>query len=367
MTRSLRKACRACTAAKRRCIVQLPQCPRCRTRQIDCVYDLEPLMGGTSRTSTSRSSTNLSAPIADDDGDLSVNSKFLHYVSSLHMDPKRVALECYRNPTTQYPVVWRVPISADFPTVEYLARKLVDMADSVALSQSAPYIHPQRKPRPRPALLGPDLDVESRKTTYSDITQCTRLSDLLCALHDSPEPLSEILQAFQILLGHIMRLLFSGDQSKPRHKEKLLGHTRRLAVRLVNDAPRMMPSNLSRWEAWILAESLRRAILMSCLIQGVYNGWTRGYCYHELFIQALPFNVRPGMWTAGSEGEWEALLEIGNDKVGSGNHGATDLVSFREFASSFARAPFDPGADNFQRLLLMAHHGKAPVDRVLGV
>ncbi|OQV08655.1 Fungal Zn2-Cys6 binuclear cluster domain-containing protein isoform 2 [Cladophialophora immunda] len=362
MTRVLRKACRACTAAKRRCIVQLPQCSRCRTRQIDCVYDLEPLVG-----STSRPSNTLTGTVAGDDGDPRDNSKFLRYVSSLHMDPKRVALECYQSPTTQCPVIWKIPISADFLTVEYVARELLDMANSVALSQSAAYIHPQRKPRPRPALVGPDFEVTNRKTVGSDITQCTRICDLLCALYESREPLSEILQAFQILLGHVMRLLLSSPQSIPRHKEKLLGHTRRLAIRLVKEAPSMMPTNLSRWEAWILAESVRRAILMSCLIQGVYHGRARGYCYHELFIQALPFDVRPGMWAARSEREWEALLDGSNNKHGFGSHDATDLVAFHEFASSFARAPFDPGADTFQRLLLMAHHGKAPVDRVLGV
>ncbi|KIX96711.1 uncharacterized protein Z520_07430 [Fonsecaea multimorphosa CBS 102226] len=362
MTRILRKACRACTAAKRRCIVQLPQCQRCQTRQIDCVYDLEPLVGRSSRTSTS-----LKGSTADDDGDLSHNAKFLRYVSSLHMDPERVAVECYQNPTTQYPVISKVPISADFFTVGYLAHELLDMADSVAFSQSAAYIHPQRKPRPRPALLGPDFDVQSRKTIYSDTTQCTRLCDLLCALYNSREPLSDILQAFQILLAHLTRLLLSNEQTIPQHKEKLLGYTRRLAMKLVKDAPSMIPSNLSRWEAWILAESVRRAVLMSCLIQGVYHGWARGYCYHELFIQALPFDIRPGMWTAGSEGEWEALLDLCTETHGSGNHGATNLAAFHEFASSFARAPFDPGADTFQRLLLMAHHGKAPVDRVLGV
>lgn len=40
---SLRKACTNCTASKRKCVVQKPKCPRCSQKNLDCVYDLEPL------------------------------------------------------------------------------------------------------------------------------------------------------------------------------------------------------------------------------------------------------------------------------------------------------------------------------------
>jgi hypothetical protein len=40
---TLRKACARCTASKRKCIVQKPKCARCLQKNLDCVYDLEPL------------------------------------------------------------------------------------------------------------------------------------------------------------------------------------------------------------------------------------------------------------------------------------------------------------------------------------
>jgi hypothetical protein len=79
----------------------------------------------------------------------------------------------------------------------------------------------------------------------------------------------------------------------------------------------------------------------------------------------LPFDIRTGLWTARSEDEWEALLAK-DDKQHGLNQASTDLVSFHEFATSFARVPFDPGTDSFQRLLLTAHHGMEPVERALG-
>jgi hypothetical protein len=345
MARTLRKACRACTTAKRRCVVRLPQCQRCQSKQIDCIYDLEPLIGSESSTNPSQ---------------IDVYDKFLLYVSTLHLDPKRTAFKLYPSPTTQHPVVSKVPISADMVTVEYVAGELLKMAHSVALDQSAPYIHPHMKPHPRPLLL--QLDTESVGQT--GVRQCERLCRLLCNLHASAGPLHEILQAFQILLCHITRVLFSTD-SIPHVKEKVIENMGKLAVRLVEGAPGMLPASLSRWEAWVLAEGVRRAILMSCVIRGVYHGSVRGYCFHELFIQALPLDVRTGLWTAASGDEWEELLANHDTHYGFGSP-VTDLVSFHQFASAFARAPFDPGSDTFQRLLLTAHHGKGPVDRVLG-
>ncbi|RFU27681.1 hypothetical protein B7463_g8663, partial [Scytalidium lignicola] len=44
MPPSLRKACQACTRAKRRCRPELPKCDQCFKKGIDCNYDLEPLV-----------------------------------------------------------------------------------------------------------------------------------------------------------------------------------------------------------------------------------------------------------------------------------------------------------------------------------
>ena len=40
---SLRKACRQCTVAKRRCVIRFPYCERCSKKGLDCRYELEPL------------------------------------------------------------------------------------------------------------------------------------------------------------------------------------------------------------------------------------------------------------------------------------------------------------------------------------
>ena len=40
---TLRKACANCTTSKRKCVVQNPKCARCSQKNLECVYDLEPL------------------------------------------------------------------------------------------------------------------------------------------------------------------------------------------------------------------------------------------------------------------------------------------------------------------------------------
>ncbi|KAJ6031622.1 hypothetical protein N7540_002354 [Penicillium herquei] len=42
-TMSLRKACNNCTTSKRKCVVKKPKCTRCAQRNLECIYDLEPL------------------------------------------------------------------------------------------------------------------------------------------------------------------------------------------------------------------------------------------------------------------------------------------------------------------------------------
>ena len=53
MPQSLRKACHACTEAKRRCTPQLPKCPRCLEKGLACTYDLEPVSNHSAMTSKS--------------------------------------------------------------------------------------------------------------------------------------------------------------------------------------------------------------------------------------------------------------------------------------------------------------------------
>ena len=128
------------------------------------------------------------------------------------------------------------------------------------------------KPRPQPVLLQSDtessesLGLSCNNGTQANIFLCVRVCRLLSRLHDSAEPLHEILHAFQILLCHITQLLFSGDRSRLQLREKVIENMREVAVRLVKDAQAMMPKDLPRWQTWVLAESVRRAILMSCLI-----------------------------------------------------------------------------------------------------
>ncbi|KIW20373.1 hypothetical protein PV08_00948 [Exophiala spinifera] len=287
------------------------------------------------------------------------------------MDPARIALNFGQSPTMRCLTVSKIAITADKFTVEFMTHELLKIARSVTQDQSAIYIHAHMRPDPHPRLLKSDMPcisnlvVHSGADSCSSLLLCDQLCRLLSELKCSKEPLPDILQAFQVIMSFATTLLFTGAIIIVEPKEKLLRHMREVSVRLLQDGPSMMPTTLSRWQTWILAESVRRAILMTCLIQGVYHGWLRGFCYHEVFIQALPFDVRPGLWNAESEDEWDGLMN-NHPRFGSWNRWS-ELVSFREFADSFAKSPFDPGLDNFQRLLLTAHHGKAPVDRTVGI
>ncbi|EXJ77124.1 hypothetical protein A1O3_10282 [Capronia epimyces CBS 606.96] len=287
------------------------------------------------------------------------------------MDPNRVAIGFIGNPNSRHLMVSKVPISADTSTVDYMVGELLKIAHAVSRSQPSPFIHHHLSFQPRAMLSQTDWESPgSVGLLYStgnrhSIPLYDRICELLYKLNGSAMPLRETVQNFQLFICCMIWFLFLGDRRPSQLKEKLLENMRRVAARMMQEAPGILATGLPRWKTWVLAESLRRAVLMTCLVQGIYHGWVRGYCYHELFIQALPFDNRPGLWNADSEEEWEALLADGGNPVTS-KSAFPDLISFHEFASSFAKAPFNPGPDVFQRLLLIAHHGKGPVERALG-
>jgi hypothetical protein len=63
------------------------------------------------------------------------------------------------------------------------------------------------------------------------------------------------------------------------------------------------------WKSWLVAESLRRTVIMGYTLQGFYcflkNGWDDSH--HE--FNELSFYAQRALWTAASESQWQSALE----------------------------------------------------------
>ena len=57
----------------------------------------------------------------------------------------------------------------------------------------------------------------------------------------------------------------------------------------------MAPTS-SMWPSWIFAESLRRTILMSHLLRGLYSYIKLGFCDHTASLAPLLFTAQAPQW-----------------------------------------------------------------------
>ena len=273
---------------------------------------------------------------------------FLDFLTSLHMSEKMWAF--YQSKSfhvaSQELACAPIAVTCDPEDTRYIISELRCIPSLVLKRTNAPFIHP--------GLYG------GASHRYLDAVYCKEIapkslfSELL-ALDAETGPLIDLLAAAQGLILFLIQYIFDRERTWPAGPFfDLLGEWRAILFR---SAASRIPGSSNPWHRWILAESVRRTILMSYLLGGTYSAWKDGWCAHEMFCEALPFSTRGALWLAATPEEWLAIADDGT--LASA---VNELVSFHEFTDTFARAPFDPGDDLFQELLLVAHHGKEPVE-----
>ncbi len=339
---SLRKACRICTKRKRRCIVELPKCQRCRQRNLKCIYDLEPLV--TSRGPVQWRSTTHTWVEASKQSDA-----FLEYISSLHMSNKIHACLVNRSLVSSFAAV---PLTQDPDAVEYIIEKMLHFPGRAHHGETTPFTHPRLHGQ---SFCTP-LDFRVQAGTSGSQTPGNLILDVVVMT------LEELLAATQELILFLIQHAFKEKGMTSRPIETGFYVLTQWRTLLWSRGFRATSSNLSAWQSWILGESVRRTILMSYLVEGTYSAWHRGWCIHRLFVYALPFSTQGKLWLANTENEWSTMAGM---DMGGTDAAVRELVSFEEFTRTFARTPFQPGDDLFQRLLLVSHHGRGLVEEQL--
>ncbi|KAJ9611263.1 hypothetical protein H2200_004446 [Cladophialophora chaetospira] len=281
------------------------------------------------------------APIAEND--------FLNYISSLHMSERIYA--CLANRTLLHSLT-AIPLAQDPEAVRYIIPEMLRIPDQVREGKATPFIHPH-----------------SRDLAHGWLDSATKPGENDCLspglrdfvnINAESLPPAELVSATQALILFLIQHAFSTDRPESNLIDiafKILAKWRNM---LWTTGFQGMSDDLSPWQTWILAESLRRTILMAYLLEGTYCAWTLGWCTHQLFVYALPFSTQGGLWLADSEEEWFAQA---NDRsMGSPAAAARELTSLKELTLNFARSPFQPGDDLFQKLLLVSHHGRKSVE-----
>jgi hypothetical protein len=313
------KACTNCAKARRKCGKQRPHCIRCQTRGRTCHYPLSkptsfvPLLDDASSTvsttdmiSTLPSPLSLCHPFLDDN----VASWWFASPETWAIDP----------PSSQLVSVQRF-VSTDFDRV---LQKVMTWLTQWIESGSNPFIHRHLY---RTCFPTPIQDAYTSLSTYlhrspanSPIInriiedRVTKLVSQGLPGDSSSTNTLEVLPCVQALLiyqiiglsSSDVRLRHLAEQHIPVLESWVCILMDRTSLSLASpppESPTIPPGHLL-WYTWIIAESVRRAWLITAGIQGLYKHFTHPDPTRPC-MGGTVFTSRRGFWEAPSARLWE--------------------------------------------------------------
>lgn len=354
---SLSRSCNACIKAKRRCKAGLPKCERCRNKGIECFYVNEPLVP---KIPAASQDTRL---IESRQETTSRDMEFFHF-THLNAPLDLIQEWCYWKTTSAslaaceptLPVMeWR----QDLATVYYLAAHLKAFPITFSREARTPFIHSTLYSRWLPKQIKDahaicqayslSLSIDNGQDFYFQPLY-QRLDELI---KESPasHSFSNLLASVQALILYLLICLFHKDPQQRTFAETHITTLNQWTRRLWEQAPNEI-SQLSAWEAWAFAESVRRSIIISYLTRAVYQIAKFGFHPHSMFVETLPFDRHTWLWDAASATAWSSLPRERDPQH--------SIVSYREYTTDFEKQLISP-TNLFESLLLVMRFGKEPI------
>lgn len=154
-------------------------------------------------------------------------------------------------------------------------------------------------------------------------------------------PLEELLASIQaLILFHILQL-FDGDIRQRSIADRNMDTLRAWTTRLKVQAEDLRPA--ASWQEWIFAESIRRTVIFSTLLDGLYSVLKVGYCTKVKELSMLPFDPRAQVWNHNTRTAWFAEYS----QMGS------DVVLYGDFSMAWENGRVLGELDEFQKLILV--------------
>ncbi|KAH8698787.1 hypothetical protein BGW36DRAFT_376733 [Talaromyces proteolyticus] len=348
-----RKACVHCVKSKRRCDQATP-CYRCKVRSLECHYQNAPL-SSQSKQRTDLMSEDLQGytPVTVDVNELFADSSNLDQMmndvnTSLDNPQVELSLPPFPDPDLDWSDVmghlesFSVPDHItinDSPTRSVLAGEIYQerIVFSIKRMKSYPglFVRQCQTPFINKRLYTENLpdaiqDVLGICSLYNQKNESNQnlifrtISYKVKNLIDNYTPVGmsaiQHLASIQALILYQIIRLFDGDIRQRADAERddltLRDWTKQLKHRTqrIDTVSRYIVSStvavtVDSWETWIFAESLRRTVICSYALQGLYcflkNGWDDSH--HE--FQDLSFYAQKALWEAPSMYYWKSALE----------------------------------------------------------
>ncbi|OKL57593.1 hypothetical protein UA08_06953 [Talaromyces atroroseus] len=335
MPAPFRRSCTNCAKSKRRCNLRRPRCFRCQVRSLECNYQSPPPTASSAAAAAQNSPQyavfDSTAPEVNPQGslppielDISL-ATFPDY--DLDWADVMSNIDDYMVPDDLRPAYSPstsvVPGDIYQERVIYLVKRFKSYLNIFVTRGSTAFVHCKLFSEYTPTAIEDVLGIcafyghKNKDNEYLIFRSISQKVLSLVRLFD-PQRLSVLdqLASVQALIFYQIIRLFDGDIRQRADAERtdrvLWEWTQQLKVGLTqssmlqgtNDTD---PRNYT-WRAWIQAESLRRTILVSLLLQGLYSYLKHGWNKVHFEIKELSFCGQRALWEARSEYSWKTAL-----------------------------------------------------------
>ena len=352
-----RQACNNCVKSKRRCDLVLPRCYRCRVRSFDCNYEkashVFPLRQ--QPTPSTADAAREPEPASIGQNDVAGMDTPVQMTHGTEPTVDFNQLDASVLPFPDYDLDWPdameniesywVPdrINPKDATsmnvlageiyqgrIIYAVKRIKAYPSLLVKNGSTPFIHKRLYSEYMPPAIQDALGIcalygQKTKQNQSLVFQtiCLKAAHLIASY--IPQGLSAIEQlAFTqaLVLYQIIRL-FDGDvrlRADAEREDAILNEwTQQLKPRLQPVRPTLKDdraladlSTATTWESWVFAESLRRTVIASFSVHGLYCFLKDGWDDSHQEINRLSFYAQTALWDAPSEFYWRSAVKNSN-------------------------------------------------------
>jgi hypothetical protein len=262
------------------------------------------------------------------------------------------------SPAPQIHAPLRLEIAKEYDPniVRFLVAGLRGLTVQFVTSRKTLFIHPGLYPHGLPApvreihnvcklTMHHDRNGEIRFTLHSILRQH---SIELCRQLNHTANFEELLACSQALVLIQCILVLNEDANTIPYSEAISTMLVGVAGKLWQQAPIQLPQALSHRHAWLLAESVRRTIIVCFMLRSAYSLNTRKYSVRTPFVDSLPFDLRTNLWDDDSPAFWEHALSDSD----------APMVSLHEWSDGMAAGRVH-NVSHFSELILAACKGQA--------
>ena len=368
------KSCIICFRAKRKCDLGIPECSRCRVKNIHCQYKATKSIVE-SQTRPCPLVTNGNSKTTFIDGEdllhgaynLTSSSNFdmhLGEFDGLHSSYERgIPLADFQMALDHTSTVELLP-----DAFEYCGSQIRSYPEQFARYGSTPFIHRRLYEENIPAAIRHAFSTcamwlgkssSNRDMTYrtidAEVTELFQTDVWQWSLEDA------VAHVQALILYQIIRF-FDGDVRQRAFAEQqdhiLATWTETLYSHLTLQTPLFSPSNIAvdyDWRSWILVESARRTVLMSLFLRGFYHALKTGFCNTIAAMTDLPISTRAVLWELDSSARWQLALKAAEP----------ELIPYKDFTPKWAEGELARGdVGDYERLLIIACKGKNEFEQV---